>query len=145
MKEADKPEVIRSKEQPLEVSDEPPVVARLIVEIRSDGTRTIARGAIEDVASGQKTAIDDGPRRLEAPDDRRTARSQEVEWVDEFGAIGVSTCADAAVASTPSIKASAHMRTCPSSAPSHPSRDGRYLRAVIVTVTNHGRPTRDYL
>ena len=58
MKEADKPEVIRSKEQPLEVSDEPPVVARLIVEIRSDGTRTIARGAIEDVASGQKTAIE---------------------------------------------------------------------------------------
>jgi len=58
VKEADKPEVIRSKEQPLEVSDEPPVVARLIVEIRSDGTRTIARGAIEDVASGQKTAIE---------------------------------------------------------------------------------------
>ena len=26
---------------------EPPVVARMIVEIRSDGTRTIARGAIE--------------------------------------------------------------------------------------------------
>jgi hypothetical protein len=58
LKEDDKPEVIRSKEQPLEVSTEPPVVARLIVEIRSDGTRTIARGAIEDVASGQKTAIE---------------------------------------------------------------------------------------
>ena len=52
------PEVIRPKEQPLEVTDEPPVVARLIVEIRSDGTRTIARGAIEDVASGNKTAIE---------------------------------------------------------------------------------------
>ncbi len=37
---------------------EPPVVARLIVEIRSDGSRTIARGAIEDVASGQRTTIE---------------------------------------------------------------------------------------
>lgn len=36
---------------------EPPVVARLIVEIRSDGTRTIARGAMEDVATGQKVAV----------------------------------------------------------------------------------------
>ncbi len=37
---------------------EPPVVARLVVEIRSDGTRTIARGAMEDVASGQSVAIE---------------------------------------------------------------------------------------
>ena len=37
---------------------EPPVVARLIVEIRSDGTRTIARGAMEDVATGQSVAIE---------------------------------------------------------------------------------------
>lgn len=42
----------------LETSDEPPVVARLIVEIRSDGTRTIARGAVEDVASGQRTTLE---------------------------------------------------------------------------------------
>ena len=34
------------------------MVARLVVEIRSDGSRTIARGAIEDVASGQRTAIE---------------------------------------------------------------------------------------
>ncbi len=34
-----------------------PVVARLVIEIRSDGTRTLARGAIEDVATGNKTAI----------------------------------------------------------------------------------------
>ena len=55
----DKPEVLAARrDQPLEVSDEPPVVARLIVEIRSDGSRTIARGAIEDVASGQRTAIE---------------------------------------------------------------------------------------
>ena len=34
-----------------------PVVARLVVEIRSDGRRTVARGAIEDVTSGVKTAV----------------------------------------------------------------------------------------
>jgi hypothetical protein len=46
---------------------EPPVVARLIVEIRSDGSRTVARGAIEDVVSGQRTAVEargDSPLQL---------------------------------------------------------------------------------
>jgi hypothetical protein len=38
--------------------DEPPVVARFMVEIRSDGTRTIARGALEDVANGEAAAIE---------------------------------------------------------------------------------------
>lgn len=59
----DLPEVIRDK--PLVA--EPPVVARLIIEIRSDGSRTIARGAMEDVASGQRTAIEargDSPLQL---------------------------------------------------------------------------------
>jgi hypothetical protein len=37
--------------------DEPPVVARMMVEIRADGTRTIARGAIEDVVTGERVAI----------------------------------------------------------------------------------------
>ena len=37
--------------------DEPPVVARMIVEIRSDGTRTVARGALEDVATGNRVAL----------------------------------------------------------------------------------------
>lgn len=37
---------------------EPPVVARLVVEIRSDGTRTIARGALEDVTTGARTAVE---------------------------------------------------------------------------------------
>ena len=37
--------------------DDLPVVARLVVEIRSDGRRTVARGAIEDVQSGLKTAV----------------------------------------------------------------------------------------
>jgi hypothetical protein len=34
-----------------------PVVARLVVEIRSDGTRTIARGALEDQTTGQKVSV----------------------------------------------------------------------------------------
>lgn len=42
----------------IERADEPPVVARLVVEIRSDGRHTIARGAMEDAASGQGVAIE---------------------------------------------------------------------------------------
>lgn len=42
---------------PLDQSSEPPVVARLMIEIRSDGSRTIARGALEDIATGQKVAV----------------------------------------------------------------------------------------
>jgi len=38
--------------------DDLPVVARLVVEIRSDGKRTIARGAVEDVASGERIAVE---------------------------------------------------------------------------------------
>jgi len=34
------------------------VVARLVVEVRSDGTRTIARGALEDVTTGQRTTVE---------------------------------------------------------------------------------------
>jgi hypothetical protein len=44
-----------------------PVVARLVVEIRSDGRRTLARGAAEDAASGQRVAIEargDSPAQL---------------------------------------------------------------------------------
>jgi hypothetical protein len=36
---------------------EPPVVARLVVEIRSDGTRTIARGALQDAGLGHEVAV----------------------------------------------------------------------------------------
>jgi hypothetical protein len=53
-----KPELMAKPPGELEPADEPPVVARLIVEIRSDGSRTIARGAIEDVASGARTTIE---------------------------------------------------------------------------------------
>ena len=41
----------------MERADEPPVVARLVIEIRSDGKRTIARGAAEDVTLGEKVAV----------------------------------------------------------------------------------------
>jgi hypothetical protein len=38
--------------------EELPVVARLVVEIRSDGTRTVARGAMFEAESGQKVAVE---------------------------------------------------------------------------------------
>lgn len=40
------------------VAGELPVVARLVVEVRSDGRRTIARGAMEDASTGMKAAIE---------------------------------------------------------------------------------------
>jgi hypothetical protein len=49
--------VVPADDRVAERAGEPPVVARLVIEIRSDGTRTIARGALEDAALGQKVAI----------------------------------------------------------------------------------------
>jgi hypothetical protein len=46
-----------SRDRALSSDEDLPVVARLVVEIRSDGRRTVARGAIEDVSSGAKTAV----------------------------------------------------------------------------------------
>jgi hypothetical protein len=43
---------------PPDPDDDLPVVARLVVEIRSDGSRTVARGAIEDTALGQRVAVE---------------------------------------------------------------------------------------
>lgn len=40
-----------------EEADLPPVVARMVVEIRSDGSRTVARGALEDLMTGEKVAL----------------------------------------------------------------------------------------
>ncbi len=65
VKSSDKPELVPAP--PGELQGEPPVVARLVVEIRSDGSRTIARGAMEDVTAGQRTAIEahgDSPLQL---------------------------------------------------------------------------------
>jgi len=39
-------------------ADEPPVVARLVVEIRSDGTRTTARGMLEDLVLGERVGVE---------------------------------------------------------------------------------------
>jgi hypothetical protein len=36
---------------------EPPVVAQLMIEIRSDGSRTIARGALNDLRSGEHAHV----------------------------------------------------------------------------------------
>ena len=65
MNDRDKPELVLTP--PGELTGEPPVVARLIVEIRSDGSRTIARGAMEDVISGHRTMVEargDSPLQL---------------------------------------------------------------------------------
>jgi hypothetical protein len=51
-------EIVEAGDAEVRSVSEPPVVARLVVEIRSDGTRTIARGAIEDVQSGQQVGIE---------------------------------------------------------------------------------------
>ena len=48
----------RGSERLAERPGEPPIVARLVVEIRSDGSHTIARGAMEDALSGQKVAVE---------------------------------------------------------------------------------------
>lgn len=53
----DKRELVRDPGAALETTDEPPVVARLVIEIRSDGSRTIARGALEDLTIGQRVAV----------------------------------------------------------------------------------------
>lgn len=63
----DKAELVGKTAAELKHETEPPVVARLVVEIRSDGSRTIARGAIEDTATGQHTSIEargDSPLQL---------------------------------------------------------------------------------
>jgi len=52
------PELVARPPGTGELQSEPPVVARLVVEIRSDGSRTIARGAVEDVQTGQRTTLE---------------------------------------------------------------------------------------
>ena len=37
---------------------DPPVVARMVIEIRSDGSRTVARGAMEDAITGERVAVE---------------------------------------------------------------------------------------
>jgi hypothetical protein len=45
------------KDASLDEQHELPVVTRLVIEVRSDGSRTVARGAVEDVRTGQKVEL----------------------------------------------------------------------------------------
>jgi hypothetical protein len=52
-------EIVREEAKPLAPqAEEPPVIARLVIEIRADGTRVLARGAIEDIQTGQRVAVE---------------------------------------------------------------------------------------
>ncbi len=54
-----KPAVVaKTPDRAIAEGEDLPVVARLIVEVRSDGKRTIARGAMEDAATGMKASIE---------------------------------------------------------------------------------------
>ena len=77
-----KPELVTSPPTAVEHADEPPVVARLIIEIRSDGSRTIARGAMEDVG-GQRTTIE---ARGDSPIQLALALARAVSQLPRLGA-----------------------------------------------------------
>jgi hypothetical protein len=47
----------KGPEELKQAQPEPPVVARLVIEIRSDGSRTIARGVAEDVQQGERVEV----------------------------------------------------------------------------------------
>jgi hypothetical protein len=44
--------------QRVDPDDELPVVARLVIEIRSDGSRTVARGALEQAELGERVGVE---------------------------------------------------------------------------------------
>jgi hypothetical protein len=55
-----KPSIVVSRDSASSLVNEadlPPVVLRMVVEIRSDGTQTVARGAIEDINTGERVAV----------------------------------------------------------------------------------------
>jgi hypothetical protein len=76
--ERSKPDLVPHASEAIEEADEPPVVARLVVEIRSDGTRTIARGAIEDAQRGERVAIEARGDSPGSAGDRACARTDAV-------------------------------------------------------------------
>lgn len=49
---------MQTKARAIATPEELPVVARMVIEIRSDGSRTVARGALEDAVTGQRVAIE---------------------------------------------------------------------------------------
>jgi hypothetical protein len=50
--------LVKSVPDELQSTTDPPVIARLVVEIRSDGSRTIARGAMEDAQRGERVTVE---------------------------------------------------------------------------------------
>lgn len=67
MAERPKTTIVKRAPDEIDTAGEPPVVARLVVEIRSDGSRTIARGAVDDAQRGERVAIEargDSPLQL---------------------------------------------------------------------------------
>lgn len=63
------PAAPRAAAQAVVEAEELPVVSRLVVEIRSDGRRTVARGALEDLITGERSAVEargDSPTQLAA-------------------------------------------------------------------------------
>ncbi len=55
---AERSKITKAKEDDLSEQDElPPIVARMVIEIRSDGSKTVARGALEDLQSGERVAL----------------------------------------------------------------------------------------
>ncbi len=65
--ERTKSELVRGAPDELDAVTEMPVVARLVVEIRSDGSRTVARGALEDAQRGERVTVEargDSPLQL---------------------------------------------------------------------------------
>lgn len=59
-REAEPVDIVESGDRSgaLAEEDELPVVARMVVEIRSDGSRTVARGVLEDHIQGEKVAVE---------------------------------------------------------------------------------------
>ncbi len=51
-------EIVEAEATPIDRDDPLPVVARMVIEIRSDGTKTVARGAVEDVVRGESVAVE---------------------------------------------------------------------------------------
>jgi len=110
---SDKPTVIDDEGElaavgEIATNDEPPVVARLVVEIRSDGSRTIARGALEDQSTGQTVALEargDSPMQL---------------------AIGLAKM----IAQAPLLARTAANALLPNGKPKRPSRAARLLRRI---------------
>jgi hypothetical protein len=54
---AQRSELARSARGEVQTTEEPPVVAQLMIEIRADGSRTIARGALNDLRTAESAQV----------------------------------------------------------------------------------------